>query len=164
MAVALWSFRLVQIYRIADARHSIWNGTGAALIGGRWNSQGQPVIYGSLCYSTAMLEVLVHANIGRIPQNHRYVVAEVPDTVSVEHCGSNKLPAGWNTDNHSIAKTFGTLWLNELRSAVLIVPSVIAPLDRNALVNPHHPDFSQLIVSEARPVLWDTRLFQVTQR
>ena len=28
----------MQLYRIGDERHPLWDGTGAALIGGRWNS------------------------------------------------------------------------------------------------------------------------------
>ena len=73
----------MQIYRIADERHPIWDETGAALIGGRWNSPGKPVIYGSLSYSCAMLEILAHANIGRIPETHQFVIAEIPKGVSV---------------------------------------------------------------------------------
>jgi RES domain-containing protein len=47
---------VIRVYRIADERHAIWDGTGAALVGGRWNSPGRPVIYGSLSYACAMLE------------------------------------------------------------------------------------------------------------
>ena len=48
----------MRIYRIADRRHPIWDGTGAALVGGRWNSPGHPAIYGSLSHACAMLEIL----------------------------------------------------------------------------------------------------------
>ena len=51
-------------YRIADARHPIFDGTGAMLRGGRWNSIGQRVIYAAESYAGAMLEILVHANLG----------------------------------------------------------------------------------------------------
>ncbi len=66
----------MQIYRIADGRHPIWDGTGAALLaegGLAPPPPGKPVIYGSLSYSRAMLEILAHANIGRIPETHQYV-------------------------------------------------------------------------------------------
>ena len=48
----------MRVYRIADRRHPIWDGTGAALLGGRWNSPGRPAIYGSLSSACAMLEIL----------------------------------------------------------------------------------------------------------
>jgi RES domain-containing protein len=150
----------VQIYRIADGRHPIWDGSGAGLIGGRWNSPGKPVIYGSLSYSCAMLEILAHANIGRVPQTHQYVIAEVPKDVSVEILEGSTLPEGWDLENIASARAFGDQWLNEARSAILIVPSVIARLDRNALVNPLHPDAKKLIVSEPKRVIWYKRLFQ----
>ena len=150
----------MRIYRLGDERHPIWDGTGAALIGGRWNSPGNPVIYGSLSYACAMLEILAHANIGRIPLTHRFVVAEVPDGVSVEKHECTDLPVGWDTDNMAIARNFGDQWLQEKRSAILLVPSVVAKLDWNALINPSHPDGAKLLVSAPEKVLWDKRLFE----
>jgi RES domain-containing protein len=149
----------MRIYRIADERHPIWDGTGAAIMGGRWNSPGQPIIYGSLSYSCAMLEILAHANIGRIPVSHRLVIAEVSDEVSKESYGVSALPAGWDAENSASARAFGDLWLNEARTALLIIPSVVARLDSNALVNPLHPDARKLIIAPPEPVIWDKRLF-----
>jgi len=150
----------VRIFRIGDERHPIWDGSGAALIGGRWNSPGKPVIYGSLSYSCAMLEILAHANIGRIPVTQRFVVAEVPDGVSVASYDEHSLPAGWDAENSVTARALGDQWLKEARAAVLIVPSVIARLDRNALVNPLHPDANQLIIAAPEKIMWDKRLFE----
>jgi RES domain-containing protein len=150
----------MRIFRIADNRHPVWDGTGAAIVGGRWNSPGRPVIYGSLSYSCAMLEILAHANIGRIPTTHVYVIAEAPDSVSVETHDADSLPAGWDLEDSTVARAFSDQWLRETRAAILVVPSVIARLDANALVNPHHPDTQKLIVSPPEPIIWDKRLFE----
>lgn len=107
-----------------------------------------------------MLEILAHANIGRVPQTNQYVIAEVPKDVSVEILEDSTLPEGWDSENTASARAFGDQWLNEARSSILIVPSVIARLDRNALVNPLHPDAKKLIVSDPKKVIWDKRLFQ----
>jgi RES domain-containing protein len=107
-----------------------------------------------------MLEILAHANIGRIPETHQYVIAEVPKGVSVEILEGSTLPEGWDSENTAAARAIGDQWINEARSAILIVPSVIARLDQNALVNPLHPDAKRLIVSEPQKVIWDKRLFQ----
>jgi RES domain-containing protein len=149
----------MRIFRIGDSRHPIWDGTGAAMIGGRWNSPGQAVIYGSLSYSCAMLEILAHANIGRIPDTHGYVIAEAPDEVSMETHDADALPMGWDLENSASAKAFGDRWLQESRTAILVVPSVIARLDGNALVNPAHPDAAKLIISSPEKIIWDKRLF-----
>ncbi|TXT28312.1 MAG: hypothetical protein FD131_3177 [Rhodocyclaceae bacterium] len=107
-----------------------------------------------------MLEILAHANIGRIPKTHRYVIADVPNSVTVERHEPNTLPYGWDGENYSLARGFGDLWLSEARSAVLLVPSVVAKLEWNALVNPAHPDATQLSLSPAESVVWDKRLFE----
>ncbi|KAG0165742.1 hypothetical protein DFQ30_008061 [Apophysomyces sp. BC1015] len=73
-----------RIVRIADSRHPVWSGTGAMLVGGRSNSPGQWVIYGTLTLAGAMLEVLVHARIGQVPSHHVWVEADVPPDIAVE--------------------------------------------------------------------------------
>lgn len=149
----------MQVYRIADSRHPIWDGTGAAMVGGRWNSPGRPVIYASLSYACAMLEILVHANIGRIPATHAYVLAQIPDNVAIERHDASSLPAGWDSEDPSVARRLGDQWLQEARCAVLVIPSVVARLECNALINPLHADSSRLQVAPSEKVIWDQRLF-----
>jgi RES domain-containing protein len=150
----------MRIFRIGDERHPLWDGTGAALVGGRWNSPGRPVIYGSLSHACAMLETLAHASIGRIPATHRFLIADVPDGVTVERHDTNSLPYGWDAGNSSSAREFGDQWIKDGRSAILLVPSVVARLEWNALVNPLHLDSTRLILSASEKVVWDKRLFE----
>src|SRR5690349_16190572 len=116
----------MRLYRIADQRHAIWDGTGAALLGGRWNSPGRPVIYAASSFAGAMLEVLVHSNIGRVPTTQRRVEVEVPDDVPIARLPADDLPPGWDEPSSSAARALGDRWLAEMRSAVLLVPSVVA--------------------------------------
>lgn len=153
----------MQIFRIGDSRHPLWDGTGAAMVGGRWNSPGKPAIYGSLSYACCMLEILVHANIGRVPSTHCFVVANVPDDVAVERKVTNTLPEGWDTDDTSIARSVGDQWLMDARSAVLLVPSVVAKLEWNVVVNPAHPEAARILVAESQKVIWDQRLFGMSR-
>jgi RES domain-containing protein len=149
----------MRLYRIADARHAVWSGTGAMLVGGRFNSPGRPVIYAALSFAGAMLEVLVHARIGKLPKTHAWVEASVPDDLKVERHSADSLPAGWDASAQQPARGFGDAWLAQMRSAVLLVPSVVARVEFNALVNPAHPDAARIVVAEPCPVLWDERLF-----
>jgi RES domain-containing protein len=107
-----------------------------------------------------MLEILVHANIGRIPSSHRFVVVEVLDDVSVESHNANTLPIDWDAEYSVSARAFGDQWLKEARSAILVVPSVIAKPDWKALVNPLYPDVGKLIISSPEKVIWDKKLFE----
>ncbi len=56
-------------FRIADKRFPIFDGTGARLVGGRWNSPGKAVIYAAETFAGAVLEVLVHSNLRVAFQN-----------------------------------------------------------------------------------------------
>jgi len=86
-------------------------------------------------------------------------MVDVPDDVSIETPAETNFPPDWDSENSTSARAFGDRWLAEAGSAILIVPSVIAKLDRNALVNPLHPDAKRLIVSKPVKVAWDKRLF-----
>ena len=153
----------MRIFRIADRRHPVWSGTGAMLVGGRFNSPGRPVIYGALNFAGAMLEVLVHARIGKVPKHHVWVEAEVPEDVPIERVAVQDLPAGWDAPDAQVARRFGDQWIEEGRSAVLVVPSVVARAECNAVVNPAHPQAGRLVVSVPQPVVWDQRLFMGPQ-
>ncbi len=149
----------MRLFRIADCRHPVWDGTGAFLGGGRWNSPGRAVIFVSTSYACALLEVLVHSGIGRVPQTDGVVVADVPEEVAVHRLELTDLPADWAAPDSAAARTLGDAWLDGLSSAVLLVPSAVAAFDWNALVNPLHPDAARIQVSPPVPVAWNARLF-----
>ncbi len=69
------------------------------------------------------------------------------------------LPDGWDAEDSGVARQFGDDWLASRRSLVLVVPSVVARLEFNAVVNPAHPDFSRVRVGAPEAVVWDRRLF-----
>lgn len=147
-------------YRIADARHPIFDGFGAMLTGGRWNSPGHPVIYAAASYGGAMLELLVHSGTGRIPRHQRVVVIRIPSRVVVESWSDVRLPLGWNAEDNVVSRAFGDEWIRQQRSAVLVVPSVVAKYENNIVINPAHPDTKAIGVSPPEDVVWDKRLFR----
>ena len=150
------------VYLIAKARYPVFDGTGAYLEGGRWNSPGRPVVYGSTCLAGCLLEVLVHAGcLQKIPGAHHCARAEVPDDLAMETVDEARLP-GWDAPDSSAARAFGDAWLAEARSAVLSVPAAAArPFGRNLLLNPAHPDFARIRLHPPEPIAWDARLFSV---
>lgn len=148
----------LRAYRIADRRHPIFDGTGARVHGARWNSPGREVIYASASYGCAMLEQLVHAGIGAVPKSQASIVIEVP-AIDIEEVCEADLP-GWDRADFVVARRYGDLWLVERRTAVLLVPSIVARGDRNVLLNRKHPDFRNISFSDPEPVIWDRRLFE----
>jgi RES domain-containing protein len=60
------------------------------------------------------------------------------------------LPSGWNTDPPGSASMLvGDQWIDDGISAVLEIPGVIIPDERNYLINPNHTDFSKVVFKEA---------------
>jgi RES domain-containing protein len=123
---------------------------------GRWNVTGDAVIYAAQAYSLAMLEKLAHWN-GILPPNQHYVAAVIPAGVSYE-VFQPAAHVGWNAPVQMVAKRFGSIWLREARSAVLVVPSVIAPMENNVLINPLHGDAARIVPGLEQPIWWDDRL------
>jgi RES domain-containing protein len=148
-----------QAWRIANGRFDPFSPVGAALVGGRWNSPGLGVIYASGSYAGAMLECLAHAGIGRAPRTHVSAEIATAEAVVVKRHDESTLLAGCDRANLGVARAFGDAWIREQRTAVLIVPSVVARRQGNVLLNPQHPDFSGIVASAPESVLWDARLF-----
>lgn len=121
--------RTLTAYRIGDPAGSwpIFDATGSTIAPGRWNTPASPVVYTSEHYSTALLEKLVHGS-GRLPPNQHYVEITIPRGLSYEVFSPAALP-GWDTMPATVSKPFGEAWYLERRSAILIVPSVVARLD-----------------------------------
>ena len=148
-----------QAWRIADGRFDPFSPVGASLVGGRWNSPGVGVIYACQSFAGAMLECLAHAGIGRVPRTHVAVPIAIASTVAVERHDERSLPGGWDHSDLHAARGFGDAWIRERRTAVLIVPSVVARREGNVLINPQHPDSRKIVSGSPEPVVWDTRLF-----
>ena len=148
-----------QVWRIADGRFDVFSAVGASLVGGRWNSPGVGVIYTSRSYAGAMLECLAHAGVGRMPRTHVEIEIAIAAAVSVEHHDESSLPVGWDHADLHVARAFGDAWIREQRTAVLVVPSVVARREMNVLLNPQHPDFKKIVAGSPEPVVWDARLF-----
>jgi RES domain-containing protein len=148
-----------QAWRIADGRFDPFSPVGASLVGGRWNSPGVGVIYASRTYAGAMLECLAHAGIGRVPRTHVAIEIGIAASVTLEQHDESSLPVGWDHADLRVARAVGDAWLRERRTAVLIVPSVVARKEANVLLNPQHPDFKRVVAGPAEPVVWDARLF-----
>lgn len=147
-------------YRIGDPAgcYPVYSADGALRVGARWHERGDLVIYASEHYSTAMLESL--ANLGPEPPPYQhYIEITIPAGVSYEVASADHLP-GWYRSAAASSKVFGHRWYAERRSAVLFVPSVVARVERNIVINATHEDFPRIKPGLETPVWWDERLFR----
>jgi RES domain-containing protein len=148
-----------RVWRIVKQRHAAtaFDGEGARLFGGRWNSPGTRMIYTSGTLSLAALETLVHLT---PPVVFRYVAIPVEwDDAVVETLPMSGMPADWTEEPPSTStKVLGDRWVQESRSAVLKVPSVIIRAEPNYLLNPVHRDFRKLRIGKPVPFAFHPRL------
>ena len=122
-----------------------------------WSAAGAEVIYASETYSTAMLETLAHWN-GAPPPNQHFVEITIPRGTSYEVVTAD-IVRDWSHPAGEAARRFGRTWYAENRGTLLIVPSVVARMERNIVINTRHADFAGLTVALETPVWWDQRLF-----
>jgi RES domain-containing protein len=149
-------------WRIVKARHaaSAFDGEGARVEGGRWNSPGTPVVYTSQSAALAALEMLVHLGRGSILLAYVLIPCTFDDAV-VAQLNRKRLPKKWRSypappGLHAI----GDEWVKSGTSAVLEVPSTVIETDSNYLLNPHHRDFQAIRVMDPQPFEFDVRLLK----
>ena len=151
--------RTITAYRIGDpdGAYPIYDAAGSRFYPGRWNTAATPVIYASEHYSTAMPEQLVHGS-GRLPPNQHFIEITIDAGLSYEMFSTAHHP-GWDHPDARVAKAHGEAWARQLRSAILLVPSLVARMELNVVINPSHPEATRIRTSLHQPVWWDRRLF-----
>lgn len=141
-------------------RLTAFSGEGARKAGGRWNQQGTAVVYVSGSIALAALEAFVHLQRAAARLRHVVFRVEIPDGVVID-LDAKTLPRNWREEPPpDSTKKIGTDWANSSASAVLRVPSVIAPAEHNFVLNPAHPDFKTLNISKPEPFSFDPRMWK----
>ena len=149
------AFRIVKRRRAKNA----FNGDGARLAGGRWNSPGQRAVYLSSALSLAAMEIFVHLGDDAARLEYVYFNVEIPASVSI--LSLTRKPKGWRNEPPTEASMrVGDRWLKDGNSALLEVPSAIIPSETNLILNPLHPDTSKLKIGVARVFQFDPRMWK----
>lgn len=152
------AWRIDKARRTATAK----TGEGARIAGGRWNSAGLPVVYTSEHLSLAVLEILVHAPNSAARQVARGRSAIVIPDQLLEVVHRKMVPKDFGPLTPlGVTQAIGDDWLQSNRSAALVVPSAIIPLEHNILLNPLHPDFARITWSKFEVIHLDARLWTV---
>lgn len=151
---------MAMAWRIVKTKHAAnaFDGEGARINGGRWTSIGRPAVYVSSTVALATLEMLAHlASVGPLLS---YSLFEVTFSDSlVKSVDIASLPRNWRQfPAPPELCSIGDTWLENQRSAVLVVPSAIVGFEYNYLLNPVHPDFSRIKIGPQYPYDLDPRL------
>ncbi len=151
---------MIEAWRITKAKYldEAFSGRGARLRGGRFNSEGAPMVYTAGSLSLAVLEVLANLPSNRHLRLHRAVSVRFSEDV-VEVLRAEDMPEGWRaTPVPPSIQALGDRRASSARALVLRVPSAVVPAEHNYLINPLHPDASQIQTGEARTLDIDPHL------
>lgn len=153
---------MITAWRIVPEQRadSAFDGEGARLYGGRWNSPGHAAVYLAESRALAALETLVHLSPG--PQRITYMLFEVSfapalvTEIDLEPFGD----AIRSTTILPGTRHAGDSWLARGSTPVLRVASAIIPEEANYLLNPAHPKFPRITIGPPRHFAFDPRLLQ----
>ena len=150
------------LHRVGARRKGTRTKTGAKLFGGRWNPKGIPVIYTSDSTALAILETLVHFSLDLVPQDRSILILNLPDNLPKLKLDSEDLPEKWWINPAPPKLAFiGKNWIEQNSEVALVVPSSITPQaeGRNYILNPRHPDFSQIEIVGITEYRYDSKFF-----
>ena len=148
------------IWRVVKRKHArtAFDGKAAERFAGRWNSPGVRAVYCSATKSLALLEILVHLDVGRPLPRLVAFSFEIEGKLS-RRFPVARLPRNWRSSAGITAtQRLGDEWLAACTALALVVPSAIVPEECNYLLNPAHPSFAHVKFGRSVPFLLDPRL------
>ncbi len=151
------------VYRITNSIYSNdISGTGAKLMGSRWNSKGIPMLYTTEHISLAVLEMLVHTNFKDYAIELDLLTIQIPPSAVIAEINVKKLKKSW-IDDLAYTRFIGDEFIKNKQDLLLKVPSAVINEEFNCLVNPSHPDFRKVKIIKKRAFKTDDRLFTINE-
>lgn len=139
----------VAAYRLVKRKWQqvAFDGEGARLYGGRWNSRGHSCVYLASSESLAMLELMAHLDDYNLLQHYLLIQVRLPPE-SVLQLSTGRLPDDWRDEPAPPSTAqIGDRWLDSMESLALAVPSVLVPHEWNYIVNPAHTLFAVTVAN-----------------
>ncbi|CAN5802687.1 RES family NAD+ phosphorylase [soil metagenome] len=144
------------VFRITTEKWS--KALSASGYAARWSSRGHFAIYTAESRSLACLENLVHRSGEGNNALYKVMVIDIPNAIASETINVDTLKKNWHVfDNYSYCQNIGNKWLDEMKTAILKVPSVIIQKEHNYLINPNHPDFAKIKLLSTEDFDFDQR-------
>ena len=152
----------MEVFRLSREKFaSLLSGKGAAIKGARWNSIGVELIYCASNRSLAMAEVAVHFSLATLPDDYVMITVFIPDDILIQKLGQSELPSEWNVFPHPVStQAIGDQFVSANKYCLLQIPSVVTRGDYNLLINPSHPDFSKIKITNIEKFPFDKRIFR----
>jgi len=152
----------MNLWRLSGAAHATaFDGGYGLFFDGRWNSVGYAITYAATSPSLCVLEKLVHIEDPALLPPLVMVRYAVPHDLAAERIDLADLPPDWRADEGRTQR-IGEEWHRGGRTALLYVPSAVAPLegspDVNVVINHAHTGSARIAIADAVPFTLDLRL------
>lgn len=153
----------MRLWRLSSLRRArAFDGGFGLAHSGRWNTAGRPVTYCASVPSLSALEKRVHVRDPALLPPQAMVEYDVPADLVVRRIELDELAAGWHRREIE-TQQLGDDWLDAAQEDLLVVPSVVVPLDRavdrNVLINHRRPGVARITIVAVLPFALDPRLF-----
>lgn len=145
------------VYRIVREIFST-NINSASGYRGRWNDDGQFVLYTAESRALAYLENLVHRSNSGSNLIFKTMVIDIPDNLTKKIITPSDLPPEWKESFCKECLLLGATWYTQNQSPVLKVPSSIIPEEWNYILNTKHPDYNRISLIKTENFLFDQRI------
>lgn len=150
----------MNVYRIARTEYILdLSGYGAKLHGGRWNREGVAIVYTGGSISLCAWEYWVHLPNNVTLKEDAFSVAtiQLPES-PIEIVTANELPVDWQLADEPLF-VITDQWIAKRSRLILQVPSAVIHQECNDLINPAHPDFTNVKVESVCSFEFDKRAF-----
>ena len=118
------------------------------------------MVYTSGSAALAALELLVHLGRGSILSAYVLIACTFEEAL-VSRLNQERLPSNWRSyPAPPELQLIGDEWVKAGASAVLEVPSAVIANDSNYLLNPRHPYFRAIHVSDPQRFEYDPRFLK----
>lgn len=108
-----------------------------------------------------MAEIAVHFSLATLADDYLMLTIEIPDDVSSRKVEEAELPVNWKEFPHpSSSQKIGDRFVSENEHCILIIPPVVTQGDFNILINPRHPEFERIKVTNCERFPFDRRIFR----
>ena len=151
----------MMLFRLSKTKYADdLSGKGAEIAGGRWNSNGTPMIYTAESRALCIAELAMHLPLGIVPKDFSFISFTIPDNIPVFDLPKDQLPFNWNVYPHpNETQEIGDRFVKENKFLLMKVPSVIVEEEFNYLINPSHKFIQKIVVSVVTSFSFNARLF-----
>lgn len=151
------------IFRIVYKSYS--NSLQASGIRGRWNSEGNKVIYCAESIALAFLENMIRRQGVGFNDDFKIMFIQFPDEALITSVEVSELKKGWRESDHcSQCQQLGNQWYEECKTLLLKVPSAVLPEGFNFVINTLHKDYKKVKLVEVTELVPDERIEEILKK